>query len=113
MHRKTLNKCSLTPNWGDPYRPYKFFFGKGWTIATINHGPIGREIHVHSEVPLRHISTEIMNHFDCTWFTSILPSNRKAINLAIKTGFAFLKQCEVKCFSTGEMIVMNIYKRQR
>lgn len=111
MHRKMLNKCNQTPSWGEQYLPYRFFFGKGWTIATINHGPIGREIHVQSEVPLRNISTEIMSYFECDFFTTILPDNQKAINLALKTGFKFIKQSEIKCFSTGEMITVNIYKR--
>lgn len=113
MDRKTLNKCSQTPQWGSNYLPFRFFFGKGWTIATINHGKLGREIHVQSSVPLRKISTEVMDSFDCDWFTTIIDSNQKAINLAVKTGFEFVKKVLVKDFSTGSIVEMNLYKRSK
>lgn len=113
MDRKTLNKCNQTPQWGSNYLPFRFFFGKGWTIATINHGKLGREIHVQSSVPLRKISTEIMDRLDCDWFTTIDPSNQKAINLALKTGFEFVEKVMIKCFSTGSIVKMNLYKRSR
>ncbi len=111
MDRKTLNKCSLTPRWGENYLPFRFFFGKGWTIATINRGRAGREIHVQSSVPLRKISNQIMNSFDCDWLTTIAPSNQKAINLALKTGFSFSRLAAIKDISTGELVDMNVYKR--
>ena len=111
MDRKTLNKCNQTPQWGGNYLPFRFFFGKGWTIATINHGKIGREIHVQSSVPLRKISIEIMDSFDCDWFTTIDPSNQKAINLALKTGFKFCGVVELSGVSSGSKFNMNTYKR--
>lgn len=111
MDRKTLNKCSQTPQWGSNYLPFRFFFGKGWTIATINHGKIGREIHVQSSVPLRKISIEIMDSFDCDWFTAIDPSNKRAINLALKTGFEFVRKITTSDLSTGELEESNLYKR--
>lgn len=111
MDRKTLNKCNQTPRWGDNHLPFRFFFGKGWTIATINHGKAGREIHVQSSVPLRKISTQIMDSFDCDWFTTIDPLNQKAINLALKTGFEFFGVTSINDASTGIGVNMNTYKR--
>ena len=87
MDSKQHVKCSLTNRWGDRWLPFRYFFGEGWTIATINRGPIGREIHVMSEVPLRKIATEIMNAYNCDWYTTIHEDNQKAHNLAIKCGF--------------------------
>lgn len=113
MDRKTLNKCNQIPQWGSNYLPFRFFFGKGWTIATINHGKIGREIHVQSSVPLRKISTEIMDSFDCDWFTTISPSNQRAINLALKTGFKLCGVVELSGVSTGDRVNMNTYKRAK
>ena len=80
-------------------------------IATINHGKLGREIHVQSSVPLRKISTEIMDSFNCDWFTTIDPSNQKAINLALKTGFEFFGVTSINDASTGIGVNMNTYKR--
>ncbi len=101
------------PRWGDNYQRFGFLFGKGWTVAIINHGVSGREIHVQSSVPMRHITTAIMDSFSCDWFTTIAPSNRKAINLAAKTGFTFVRGIKVKCISSGNFIKMNLYKRSK
>lgn len=110
-HYKTLNKCNQTPNWGDNWLPFRFFFGEGWTIATINRGIVGREIHVMSSVPLRRKAIEIMNSFNCDWITTIDENNIKAHNLAIKCGFEVVKSISVNCLSTGESFNQNLYKR--
>ena len=110
-HSKTLNKCSLTPKWGENWLPFRFFFGKGWTIATINRGSIGREIHVMSSVPLRNKAIEIMDSFGCDWIATIDEDNIKAHNLAIKCGFEVVRSVSVNCLSTGESFNQNLYKR--
>ena len=112
-HSKTLNKCSLTPKWGENWLPFRFFFGKGWTIATINRGSIGREIHVMSSVPLRRKAIEIMNSFNCDWITTIDENNIKAHNLAIKCGFEVVGYRRIKRLDNGSFEAVNLYKRSK
>ena len=110
-HYVTLNKCKILPKWGDSYLPFRFFFGKGWTIATINHGTIGREIHVNSSVPIRRIATDIMDSFDCDWLTTIDSENVKAHNVAVKCGFKLVDSVALKSVATGEIKHTNLYER--
>lgn len=110
-HRKTLNKCSLTPKWGENWLPFRFFFGKGWTIATINRGLVGREIHVMSTVPLRKKAIEIMDSFGCDWITTIDKDNIKAHNLAIKCGFKLVGARRIRRLDNGSFESINLYKR--
>lgn len=108
---KILNKCSQTHNWGDNWLPFRFFFGDGWTIATINRGLVGREIHVMSSVPLRKKAIEIMDSFNCDWITTIDENNIKAHNLAIKCGFEVVGYRRIKRLDDGSFEAVNLYKR--
>jgi hypothetical protein len=110
---KKHNKCNLLPEWGGEYLPFRFFFGQGWTIAVVNRGSIGREIHVQATRPIRSISEKIMNSFNCDFYATILPSNKKAINLAMRTGFEYVGQCKIECASTGKVLTYNTYKRTK
>ena len=108
-----LNKCGKTPNWGDNWLPFRFFFGEGWTIATINRGLVGREIHVMSSVPLRRKAIEIMDSFNCDWITTIDENNIKAHNLAIKCGFEVVGYRRIKRLNNGRFEAVNLYKRSK
>ena len=110
---KMLNKCSITHNWGDNWLPFRFFFGDGWTIATINRGLDGREIHVMSSVPLRKKAIEIMDSFNCDWITTIDENNIKAHNLAIKCGFEVVGYRRIKRLDNGSFEAVNLYKRSK
>lgn len=90
---------------------HKFSFGNGYTICYRPFELGGHEIHVWATKPIRYKCLDLMNSIGGTWWTYIDLGNIKAINLAIKCGFEFVKQFTVKSEIDGKVHEMNLYKR--
>lgn len=88
------------------FNPIRWFFGKGYTIFVRLCEAGGHEIHVQSSVPVRHECLKIMNDIGGVFWTSIDPSNQRAINLCLKCGFEFVTETVV----SGK-IKLNLYRR--
>ena len=103
--------ASLSNDWGQSWWICRYYFGDKYTIFTRLWGSLGREIHVQAFKPVRNECLEILNSFDCDWWTSIEPDNKKAINLAKKCGFTEFKQAEIKDIISCKMVTMIIFRR--
>lgn len=93
------------------WMPSRYFFGDGYTIYIRLCAIGGHEIHVNASKPVRRIAPDIMDSIGGVFYTTVLPSNKIAINLCLKCGFEYMYTKTVFNNFTGKNITLNYYKR--